>query len=196
MPELGTFGSVRGASSNGRSYRDIRSRHGRRCRPGYRMRSSTPGSTASPPMRPSTCCAGATLCASCRWTTTRMPRQTSPAPRRSCRPGRGLQRLGACPAADDHHPADEAAHAPWRTGRRHGPDLPGRARRQRGRAVHPAAAAGGGCHLPHRLRARAGQKVLTLRGAMPREGAAGEPLCADIDGCRGRRVRRAGPLRP
>ena len=29
---------------------------------------------------------------------------------------------------------------------------------------------------------RAGQKVLTLRGAMPREGTAGQPLCADIDG--------------
>jgi uncharacterized protein (DUF983 family) len=29
---------------------------------------------------------------------------------------------------------------------------------------------------------RAGQKVLTLRGAMPREGAARQPLCADIDG--------------
>ena len=29
---------------------------------------------------------------------------------------------------------------------------------------------------------RAGQKVLSLRGAMPRERAAGQPLCADIDG--------------
>jgi len=29
---------------------------------------------------------------------------------------------------------------------------------------------------------RAGQKVLTLRGAMPRESAARQPLCADIDG--------------
>lgn len=29
---------------------------------------------------------------------------------------------------------------------------------------------------------RAGQKLLTLRGAMPREGAARQPLCADIDG--------------
>ena len=29
---------------------------------------------------------------------------------------------------------------------------------------------------------RAGQKVLTLRGAMPRETAAHQPLCADIDG--------------
>jgi len=29
---------------------------------------------------------------------------------------------------------------------------------------------------------RAGQKVLTLRGAMPREGTARQPLCADIDG--------------
>jgi hypothetical protein len=29
---------------------------------------------------------------------------------------------------------------------------------------------------------RAGQKVLTLRGAMPRESAALQPLCADIDG--------------
>ena len=29
---------------------------------------------------------------------------------------------------------------------------------------------------------RAGQKVLTLRAAMPREGVAREPLCADIDG--------------
>jgi len=29
---------------------------------------------------------------------------------------------------------------------------------------------------------RAGQKVLTLRGAMPRETAARQPLCADIDG--------------
>ncbi|MDN8842646.1 transposase, partial [Staphylococcus aureus] len=29
---------------------------------------------------------------------------------------------------------------------------------------------------------RAGQKVLTLRGAMPREDSARQPLCADIDG--------------
>lgn len=29
---------------------------------------------------------------------------------------------------------------------------------------------------------RAGQKVLTLRGAMPCEGTTGQPLCADIDG--------------
>jgi hypothetical protein len=29
---------------------------------------------------------------------------------------------------------------------------------------------------------RAGQKVLTLRGAMPRESAARQPLCADVDG--------------
>jgi len=29
---------------------------------------------------------------------------------------------------------------------------------------------------------RAGQKVLTLRGAMPREDRARQPLCADIDG--------------
>ena len=29
---------------------------------------------------------------------------------------------------------------------------------------------------------RAGQKVLTLRGAMPREASARQPLCADIDG--------------
>ena len=29
---------------------------------------------------------------------------------------------------------------------------------------------------------RAGQKMLTLRGAMPRETAARQPLCADIDG--------------
>jgi hypothetical protein len=29
---------------------------------------------------------------------------------------------------------------------------------------------------------RAGQKVLTLRGAMPREGTARQLLCADIDG--------------
>ncbi len=29
---------------------------------------------------------------------------------------------------------------------------------------------------------RAGQKLLTLRGAMPREGTARQPLCADIDG--------------
>jgi hypothetical protein len=29
---------------------------------------------------------------------------------------------------------------------------------------------------------RAGQKVVTLRGAMPREGRAQQPLCADIDG--------------
>jgi hypothetical protein len=29
---------------------------------------------------------------------------------------------------------------------------------------------------------RAGQKVLTLRGAMPREAATRQPLCADIDG--------------
>jgi len=31
------------------------------------------------------------------------------------------------------------------------------------------------------FRPRAGQKVLTLRGAMPQEGTAGQPLCADID---------------
>ena len=29
---------------------------------------------------------------------------------------------------------------------------------------------------------RAGQKVLTLRGAVPREATARQPLCADIDG--------------
>ncbi len=29
---------------------------------------------------------------------------------------------------------------------------------------------------------RTGQKLLTLRGAMPREGTAQQPLCADIDG--------------
>lgn len=29
---------------------------------------------------------------------------------------------------------------------------------------------------------RAGHKVLTLRGAMPREATARQPLCADIDG--------------
>jgi hypothetical protein len=29
---------------------------------------------------------------------------------------------------------------------------------------------------------RAGRKVLTLRGAMPRETTAQQPLCADIDG--------------
>jgi hypothetical protein len=29
---------------------------------------------------------------------------------------------------------------------------------------------------------RAGQKVLTLRGAMPREATARQPLCAEIDG--------------
>ena len=29
---------------------------------------------------------------------------------------------------------------------------------------------------------RAGRKVLTLRGAMPREAAPRQPLCADIDG--------------
>jgi Putative transposase len=29
---------------------------------------------------------------------------------------------------------------------------------------------------------RAGQKMLTLRGAMPREGTARQPLCAGIDG--------------
>lgn len=29
---------------------------------------------------------------------------------------------------------------------------------------------------------RAGQRVQTLTGAMPREGTAGEPLCTDIDG--------------
>jgi hypothetical protein len=29
---------------------------------------------------------------------------------------------------------------------------------------------------------RAGRRVLTLRGAMPREAAARQPLCADIDG--------------
>ena len=29
---------------------------------------------------------------------------------------------------------------------------------------------------------RTGQKVLTLRGAMPRDSAARQPLCADIDG--------------
>ena len=32
------------------------------------------------------------------------------------------------------------------------------------------------------FRPRAGQKVLTLRGAMPREATARQPLCADIDG--------------
>jgi hypothetical protein len=32
------------------------------------------------------------------------------------------------------------------------------------------------------FRPRAGQKVLTLRGAMPREATAHQPICADIDG--------------
>lgn len=38
--------------------------------------------------------------------------------------------------------------------------------------------------VPYRIACgqRAGQTVLTLRGAMPREGTAGQPLCADIDG--------------
>ena len=38
--------------------------------------------------------------------------------------------------------------------------------------------------VPYRIAfgPRAGQKVLTRRGAMPREGTAGQPLCADIDG--------------
>jgi hypothetical protein len=31
--------------------------------------------------------------------------------------------------------------------------------------------------------ARAGWKVLRLRGAMPREVTARQPLCADVDGC-------------
>ena len=51
---------------------------------------------------------------------------------------------------------------------------------------------------------RAGQKVLTLRGAMPREGTAGQPLCADIDGfslhgrgrSRGERPQAAGTAMP
>jgi hypothetical protein len=33
-------------------------------------------------------------------------------------------------------------------------------------------------------RPRAGRKVLTLRGAMPREATARQPMCADIDGFR------------
>jgi hypothetical protein len=32
------------------------------------------------------------------------------------------------------------------------------------------------------FRPRAGQKVLSLRGAMPREATARQPMCVDIDG--------------
>jgi Putative transposase len=43
---------------------------------------------------------------------------------------------------------------------------------------------------------RAWQKVLTLRGAMPRENAARQPLCADIDGNRAARCRASAGKRP
>jgi hypothetical protein len=81
-----------------------------------------------------------------------------------------------------HRPADEDAHAPGRAGRRHGPDLPGRADAdgEEARTLRPLQAAA----ITYRIAfgPRAGQKVLTLRGAMPREDSARQPLCADIDG--------------
>jgi len=57
-----------------------------------------------------------------------------------------------------------------------GPDADG----EEARAVRPLQAAA----IAYRIAfgPRAGQKVLTLRGAMPREGEARQPLCADIDG--------------
>ena len=58
----------------------------------------------------------------------------------------------------------------------------GRAGCRRRGGAHTAAAAGGSHHLPHRLRTPRGQKVLTLRGAMPRETAVRQPMCADISG--------------
>jgi hypothetical protein len=46
--------------------------------------------------------------------------------------------------------------------------------------VRPLQAAAVTCRIA--FGPRAGQKVLTRRGAMPREGTARHPLCADIDG--------------
>jgi hypothetical protein len=48
------------------------------------------------------------------------------------------------------------------------------------RTLRPLQAAAITCRIA--FGPRAGQKLLTLRGAMPREGAARQPLCADIDG--------------
>jgi hypothetical protein len=47
------------------------------------------------------------------------------------------------------------------------------------RTLRPLQAAAVKCRIAFAL--RAGQKVLTLRGAMPLEGTAGQPLCADFD---------------
>jgi hypothetical protein len=57
-----------------------------------------------------------------------------------------------------------------------GPDSDG----EEVRTLRPLQAAAITCHIA--FGPRAGQKVLTLRGAMPRETAARQPLCADIDG--------------
>jgi hypothetical protein len=98
------------------------------------------------------------------------------------RGGCAHRRRSARTAADRHRPAHEDAHAPGRAGRGHGPDLPGRAGCRRRGGAHAAAAAGRGHHLPHRLRPPRRAEGADLRGAMPREGAARQPLCADIDG--------------
>jgi len=57
-----------------------------------------------------------------------------------------------------------------------GPDADG----DEARTLRPLQAAA----CPYRIAfgPRAGQKVLTLRGAVPREGTARQPMCADIDG--------------
>jgi len=48
------------------------------------------------------------------------------------------------------------------------------------RTLRPLQAAAITCRIA--IGPRAGQEVLTLRGAMPRESTARQPLCADIDG--------------
>ena len=58
------------------------------------------------------------------------------------------------------------------------------ARSLRSLRPHAQAAAGGGLYLPHRLRSARGQKVLTLRGAMPRDPDFKQELCANMQGFR------------
>jgi hypothetical protein len=52
--------------------------------------------------------------------------------------------------------------------------------REEARTLQPLQAAAITCRIA--FGPRAGQKVLTLRGAMPREATARQPLCTDVDG--------------
>ncbi|MFO1112273.1 MAG: transposase [Bradyrhizobium sp.] len=91
------------------------------------------------------------------------------------------RRRGACAAADPHRAAHEDAHAPGRAGRGDGPGPPAQpmpTARSRARCCRRRRRPS----LTASLGPRAGQKVLTLRGAMPREEWVRQPLCADIDG--------------